>query len=77
MASGDDPDDGPAYEPPGSAAAGDAGTVPPLGVHGMVDSGWLGHRPEPARGRPRLTTIIMVAVWIGTLALYLWLQRGG
>lgn len=76
MDSGNGPDDGPAYEPPGEADAGDSGTVAPIGVHDVVDTGWLGRRPEPPRGRPRLTTLVLVALWIATLALYLWLQVG-
>lgn len=72
-----DSGDGPAYEAPPAGEAGDAGEPPLYGVHEVVDSGWLGRRPPPRRGRPRLTTILLLALWIGTLALYIWLQRGG
>ncbi|MCP9623502.1 hypothetical protein FOH10_04940 [Nocardia otitidiscaviarum] len=64
-------------ERPPEAEAADAGVVPPPRVHEIVDTGWLGPRRAPRRGRPRLTTIVMSALWIGTLLLYLWLQRGG
>ncbi len=74
-----DSDDDSSYEPPEEVDDGDVGErlVPGVGAYAVVESGWLGRRPSPSRGRPRWTTLVLLAMWIGTLVLYLWLQRGG
>lgn len=43
-----------------------------------VDSVWLGRRRSPhPLGRPRLSTVLMIAAFVGLLMLYLVLSPGG
>ncbi|MFC9995325.1 hypothetical protein [Nocardia sp. NPDC127526] len=60
----------------GSAEAADA---PDPVRRGYPDaySVWLGPaHPEPRRHRPRISTLIMLAVWAGAWAAYIWLPGG-
>ena len=42
-----------------------------------VESSWLDRRISPTgSGRPRLSTVLLVAAFVGVLVLYLFLQPG-
>ncbi|WP_067540121.1 hypothetical protein [Nocardia crassostreae] len=55
------------------------GDAPPPVRRGYPDaySVWLGPlREEPRRRWPRITTLILLAVWLGAWAAYIWLPGG-
>lgn len=64
-------DSGPGGDPPDAA-----NPVTSRGVSGSVDAGWLRPRARPS-GRPRVSTVALLLVWIGVLILYLELRPGG
>ncbi|MBF6355041.1 hypothetical protein IU449_10880 [Nocardia higoensis] len=72
--SGDDGSAGPGPQ----AAADPQAPARPGSADPAVESVWLGRR-RPARplGRPRLTTVLMVAAFTGLLVLYLVVRPGG
>jgi hypothetical protein len=43
---------------------------------GTVETGWLRPRGYRALGRPRVSTMVLVIVWIALLVLYLELHPG-
>jgi hypothetical protein len=40
-------------------------------ARGMVDPGWLRPHSYRALGRPRISTIVLLLIWIAVLVLYL------
>ncbi|MBF6215117.1 hypothetical protein IU433_29820 [Nocardia puris] len=76
MAAGDDGDeietmDGTQPDPPDPV-------LPRGRLDPAVDSVWLGRRRTPAHlGRPRLSTVLLVTVFIALLSLYVALRPGG
>lgn len=56
----------------GSGDAPDAGR-PQVGrvTEGTVEAGWLRPHARRALGRPRVSTIILIALWIAVFILYL------
>ncbi|WP_067675680.1 hypothetical protein [Nocardia miyunensis] len=67
QSSGSDRDQSDAPEP---------GDVRARAIEGIVDTGWL--RPHTYRrsGRPRVSTIVLLIVWIALLVLYLEVHPG-
>ncbi|MGV9586104.1 hypothetical protein [Nocardia farcinica] len=79
MAPGDAPSDGGGSEASSPTAPPDAPAQAPHGpLDAAVESVWLGRRRGPRRlGRPRLSTVLMVAAFAGVLVLYLLVRPGG
>ncbi|WP_067840603.1 hypothetical protein [Nocardia lijiangensis] len=78
MAPGDGPPEG-GSETSGGSPPPDA---PALAPHGptdpAVESVWLGRRRTPVHlGRPRLSTLLMLAAFVAVLVLYIALRPGG
>lgn len=76
MASGEGPDDdaadsSPSTEPP------DAPPIVSRGIDPSVESVWLGRRPLPRPGRPRISTVLLVLAFIALLTVWVLLRPGG
>ncbi|WP_280269347.1 hypothetical protein [Nocardia wallacei] len=57
----------------GAAGAADAAAAqsPQARVAGSVEAGWLRPHARRTLGRPRISTILLVLLWIAVLVLYL------
>ncbi|MGV9820776.1 hypothetical protein [Nocardia xishanensis] len=78
MAPGDDPPEGSSDMSGGSPPP----DTPALAPHGPMDpaveSVWLGRRRTPVHlGRPRVSTLLMLAAFIAVLVIYIALRPGG
>ncbi|MBF6174826.1 hypothetical protein [Nocardia blacklockiae] len=60
------------------SASGDAPdaaqSVPGRRAEGTVDAGWLRPHARRALGRPRVSTVLLIVLWIAVLLLYLQLH---
>ncbi|MFI6168920.1 hypothetical protein ACIBCN_19215 [Nocardia sp. NPDC051052] len=78
MATGDGPDDG--GDTSGDSPSSEVPDAPPntrRGIDPTVEGVWLRHRPPPRPGRPRFSTVLLVAAFIALLTLWVTLRPGG
>lgn len=69
----------------GQSGGPDQGDTPDVDVEpararlrdGTVDAGWLRPRAYRALGHPRISTIVLLLLWIALLVLYLEVHRPG
>ncbi|MBO0852198.1 MAG: hypothetical protein J2P18_00340 [Nocardia sp.] len=71
--SGDRPED---RTEPSLGVSGVESVVSAAGFEDSIEAGWLRPR-ERQWGRPRVSTILLLLVWIGVLLLYLEVRPGG
>ncbi|MCP2289884.1 hypothetical protein ACFYT3_20735 [Nocardia amikacinitolerans] len=76
------PGDGPPEGGPETSGGSPPPDTPALAPHGpmndAVESVWLGRRRTPVHlGRPRLSTLLMLAAFVAVLVLYIALRPGG
>ncbi|WP_024799600.1 hypothetical protein [Nocardia sp. BMG51109] len=55
------------------AGSADAPAAPPRSglTEGTVEAGWLRPHTRRSLGRPRVSTIVLILLWVGVLVLYL------